>query len=103
MQNELKQLQSELDSNEKDINWLQNKIAELETAQQQSKPRKHLPKTCQDLISTANSSLKSGMYFIDPDGENRGEPAFMVYCNMTTGKATSVYLGLGISLDLYSN
>lgn len=42
------------------------------------------PKTCLE-ARTANPSLESGMYFIDPDGQGRGDDPIYVYCNMTTG------------------
>jgi hypothetical protein len=35
---------------------------------------------------TADPSLKSGMFFIDPDGHGMGDEPIYVYCNMTKGK-----------------
>ncbi|XP_046635082.1 uncharacterized protein LOC124314096 isoform X1 [Daphnia pulicaria] len=46
------------------------------------------PKTCLE-ARTSDPSLESGMYFIDPDGQGRGDDPIYVYCNMTTG-STSV-------------
>ncbi|XP_057370159.1 uncharacterized protein LOC130691262 [Daphnia carinata] len=46
------------------------------------------PKTCLE-ARTADPSLESGMFFIDPDGQGRGDDPIYVYCNMTTG-STSV-------------
>jgi hypothetical protein len=43
------------------------------------------PKTCLEAL-TADPSLESGMYFIDPDGHGMGDEPIYVYCNMTTGK-----------------
>ncbi len=43
------------------------------------------PKTCLE-ARTSDPSLESGMYFIDPDGQGRGDDPIYVYCNMTTGK-----------------
>lgn len=43
------------------------------------------PKTCLEAL-TADPSLKSGMFFIDPDGHGMGDEPIYVYCNMTTGK-----------------
>lgn len=42
------------------------------------------PKTCLEAL-TADPSLESGMYWIDPDGQGRGDNPIYVYCNMTTG------------------
>ncbi len=48
-----------------------------ETSQQQ--------RTCFEL-KTANPWLTSGMHWIDPDGENSGDPPIHVHCDMETGK-----------------
>lgn len=42
------------------------------------------PKTCLE-ARTADPSLESGMFWIDPDGQSRGDDPIYVYCNMTTG------------------
>ncbi len=42
-------------------------------------------RTCQEAI-LANSSLNSGMYWIDPDGQGYGDAPIYVYCDMSKGK-----------------
>ncbi len=39
--------------------------------------------SCLDIL-TRGGSTGDGIYVIDPDGENQGEPPFEVYCDMTT-------------------
>ena len=41
------------------------------------------PKTCLEAREN-DPTLKSGMYWIDPDGQ-QGDSAIYVYCNMTSG------------------
>lgn len=43
-----------------------------------------IPRTCQDARAN-NPSLSSGMYWVDPDGNNVGDDAIYVFCNMETG------------------
>ncbi|XP_046446328.1 uncharacterized protein LOC124195793 isoform X1 [Daphnia pulex] len=45
-------------------------------------------KTCLEAL-TADPTLESGMFWIDPDGQGSGDGPIYVYCNMTTG-STSV-------------
>ncbi|XP_046451016.1 uncharacterized protein LOC124199278 [Daphnia pulex] len=47
-----------------------------------------MPRTCQDARS-ADPSLSSGMYWIDPDGQGVGDAPIQVYCDMASG-STSV-------------
>ena len=42
------------------------------------------PRSCQEARS-ADPSLQSGNYYIDPDGTNIGDSPISVYCDMTTG------------------
>ena len=42
-------------------------------------------RTCHEACA-ADSSLKSGMHWIDPDGKGVGDEPIRVHCNMTTGK-----------------
>lgn len=47
-----------------------------------------IPRTCQEAYDD-DSTLKSGWYTIDPDGQNVGgesEIPIKVYCDMTVGK-----------------
>jgi hypothetical protein len=44
-----------------------------------------MPRTCQDARS-ADPSLSSGMYWIDPDGQGVGDAPIQVYCDMASGK-----------------
>ena len=48
------------------------------------KQRLLYPKTCYD-ARASNPSLTSGMYWIDPDGQGRGDEPIYVYCNMSSG------------------
>ena len=50
-------------------------------------------RTCHD-VRTADPSLISGMYWIDPDGQGVGDDPISVYCNMLTGKrkCQTIYL-----------
>ncbi|XP_046635066.1 uncharacterized protein LOC124314087 [Daphnia pulicaria] len=48
------------------------------------------PKTCLEAL-TADPSLESGMYFIDPDGHGMGDEPIYVYCNMTTGSSSVLH------------
>ena len=41
-------------------------------------------RTCNE-VRAFDSSLISGMYWIDPDGKNVGDDPIHVFCNMTTG------------------
>lgn len=41
-------------------------------------------RTCEE-IRSADPSNPSDFYWIDPDGAGQGDPAFQVYCDMTTG------------------
>ncbi|KAK4010430.1 hypothetical protein OUZ56_019574 [Daphnia magna] len=43
-----------------------------------------MARTCAELRA-ADSSLSSGMHWIDPDGLGVGDNPIIVYCNMTTG------------------
>ena len=44
-----------------------------------------MPRTCQEMQS-ADPSLQSGNYYVDPDGTNIGDAPINVYCNMSTGR-----------------
>ena len=42
-------------------------------------------RTCNE-VRAFDSSLLSGMYWIDPDGKDVGDDPIHVFCNMTTGR-----------------
>ena len=44
-----------------------------------------MPRSCAEARS-ADPSLKSGNYYVDPDGTNVGDDPIYVYCDMSTGK-----------------
>ena len=43
-----------------------------------------IARTCEEL-RTADQSLVSDMYWIDPDGHGTGDAPIHVFCNMTSG------------------
>jgi hypothetical protein len=43
-----------------------------------------VPRTCKEYADLFD--IRSGYYFIDPDGAGVGEPAIKVMCNMETGQ-----------------
>ena len=43
-----------------------------------------MPRSCVE-ARTADPSLPSGSYYVDPDGTNIGNDPIYVYCNMSTG------------------
>ena len=43
-----------------------------------------MPRSCAEARSS-DASLKSGNYYIDPDGTNIGDGPIYVYCDMTLG------------------
>jgi hypothetical protein len=45
-------------------------------------------RTCQELRA-ADPTLKSDMYWIDPDGQGVGDDPIRVHCDMATGKEKS--------------
>ena len=47
------------------------------------------------------ASIKSGMYWIDVDGQGVGEPPIYVYCNMTDGKLKYLYNNYKFKVTLY--
>lgn len=46
-------------------------------------------RTCRELLA-ADPSLTSGMYSIDPDGQDIGDGPIYVYCDMTNGKHNKI-------------
>jgi hypothetical protein len=46
-----------------------------------------VPRTCKE-YADSGTSIRSGYYFIDPDGVGVGEPAIKVMCNMETGQCS---------------
>lgn len=61
----------------------------LKDQQQQPTGRANkLYRTCHE-TRASDPSLTSGMYYIDPDGQDIGDNPIYVYCDMTTGKKQS--------------
>ena len=56
----------------------------------QAEMRNAIFRTCKEL-SQADPSLKSGMYWIDPDGQGVGDDPIYVECDMATGKRNSTF------------
>ena len=92
----------QLESMELQFREIEEKIATIE------KNRKHTPlpqvipvnqiaRTCHELRSS-DPSLHSGMYYIDPDGQNIGDSPISVYCDMITGK-TCLYFPFNLKLS----
>ena len=50
-----------------------------------------MPRSCAEARST-DPTLKSGNYYVDPDGTNIGDDPISVYCDMTTGIGPYFYL-----------
>lgn len=48
-------------------------------------------RTCHELRST-DPTLASGVYKIDPDGENIGDNPIDVYCDMSTGISLLIFM-----------
>jgi hypothetical protein len=49
-----------------------------------------IPRTCRELRA-ADPTLPSGMYWIDPDGdEEGGDESISVYCDITSGMQTNL-------------
>lgn len=44
-----------------------------------------IPRTCREAQS-GDPTLRSGMYWIDPDGQGIGDSPIYVYCDMAKGK-----------------
>ena len=47
-----------------------------------------MPRSCAEARS-ADPTLQSGNYYVDPDGTNVGDDPIYVYCDMSTGNTTS--------------
>ena len=61
----------------------------------QMEQRNAIFRTCRELHQ-ADPSLKSGMYWIDPDGHGLGDDPIYVDCDMTTGNKFNVCRIVGI-------
>ena len=78
----------EIKQHETEILELKSQVRRLETLL--SKPPADLnypnagARSCEELRST-DSSLQSGLYWIDPDGLGLGDAPINVFCDMTTG------------------
>ena len=100
---EIQQLRQNVQHLEGKVQHLETKLMEQEMKSQMS-PNVHLAlkedanllgkqveqrnaisRTCREL-SQADPSLKSGMYWIDPDGQGVGDDPIYVECDMATGE-----------------
>ena len=65
---------------------LERRVQELEDFKKafQSVKVNPIARTCHEL-KASDPSLPSGMYYIDPDGQNVGDNPIYVYCDMSTG------------------
>ncbi len=79
-------LESRVRNLEEEIGRLEPKTnkASLHIASQKKMRQKPVHRTCTE-IGEADSSLTSGMYWIDPDGSEVGDDPIFVFCDMTTG------------------
>ena len=95
-------LKEKVDQLEEDLTFWKNRVKLLENntitaeksklssdlVQQQSTSmsmgKTAIYRTCRESRS-ADPSLSSGMYWIDPDGIGMGDDPIYVYCNMTSG------------------
>ena len=66
---------------ESEVGKLKEKVTQLEV---KNRPTDGSRKTCLE-ARTADPSLDSGMFWIDPDGQGMGDDPIYVYCNMTLG------------------
>ena len=49
-----------------------------------------MPRSCAEARS-ADPTLQSGNYYVDPDGTNVGDEPIYVYCDMQTGNIKSIH------------
>ena len=59
-------------------------LAKIARSDQKMTGKSQTPRTCQELYDES-ISLQSGYFTIDPDGDNIGDPAIYVYCNVSNG------------------
>ncbi|XP_057373213.1 uncharacterized protein LOC130694064 [Daphnia carinata] len=88
----LEELQLQLNQLNKNYKTLEEKVTKLEFALHVANPsagKISISRTCGETRS-ADPSLSSGMYWIDPDGQGVGDDPIYVFCNMTTG-STAVH------------
>ena len=64
---------------------LNNKVKQLENDIESLLQNGIQFKTCAEMHKSS-PCLKSGMFWIDPDGHGVGDGPIRVYCNMTDGK-----------------
>ena len=84
MKVKLRQLEAKLDERDdigvRDNNHFLHRVKRNANIMRPATPAK----TCLEAL-TNDPNLKSGMYWIDPDGLGSGDAAIHVYCNMTSG------------------
>ena len=83
---EIKQLKAESLNKEKIFIKAQEEIKRLQILVENNGGKKvnSLPRSCSELKS-ADPTLPSGNYAIDPDGTDIGDQPIYVYCNMVNG------------------
>jgi len=52
-----------------------------------------MPRSCAEARS-ADPTLQSGNYYVDPDGTNVGDDPIYVYCDMSTGNIITLFIRL---------
>jgi len=62
----------------------QRAIERLESKLNELKATDYVRRSCHE-IKLFNPFLPSGMYWIDPDGQDYGEPPIYAHCNMKSG------------------
>ena len=80
---ETKMMGQQKEKSRKSIHETVNKTANV-VEQQPIRQRKTFSRTCRELSET-DRMLRSGMYWIDPDGYGSSDPIY-VHCDMETGK-----------------
>ena len=90
----LHNLTEQLKAAEKQVIAVISLSQSVETAEEQSNRQTiAIHRTCHAALK-ADSSLQSGMYWIDPDGKEVGDDPIHVYCNMTTGNKRQLYTAM---------
>lgn len=87
---EIQELKATVTKLEEQLNALQeDQIEHNESESYASSPI--TARSCEQL-NLSDQSLKSGMYWIDPDGHGTGDAPILVFCNMTSGCTKKTYV-----------